>query len=115
MVLPPNSMVTLNEGMYLFHHVFLPQKLPQESDYNAHYENVLLDKVILALRDLSNLIPDQDTSIFAAATTTMSRLRSIIGSHGDLDEARLRNALEQLHSEGNYYCLLTETTSRSHI
>lgn len=92
--------MALEEGLYLFHHIFLPPKLPQEDDYNPKYDNVLLDKVIEALRNFSCYFTSQDASILDTATRAVSRLRDIAGHHGDVNEEELKKAIEQLCGEG---------------
>lgn len=96
----PRKLIDTTLDMYLFYHVFLPPKLPQEDDYNPKYDNVLLDKVIGALRNFSCYAPSQDASILDTATRAVSRLRDIAGSQGDVNEEKLKKAIEQLCGEG---------------
>lgn len=82
--------MAFEEGIYLFHHVFLPPNLPQKDDYRPESERVLFDKFIDALHDFSRHVPSQDASIITTATTAVSRLRGIAGLRGDVNEEELK-------------------------
>jgi hypothetical protein len=84
----------------LFHHVFLPPKLPQEDDYHAEHECILLDTVIHALQGFKAYLPGQQDQIIVSIVTMLSRLREILGSCGDVTEKALKRALESLDSHG---------------
>ena len=81
---------------YLFNHVFLPGKLPQQDDYNPKYEIVLLDEVIEALRQFENHVSIQETDICSAAITAISRLKETYNRHGGVDKFVLTKALMNL-------------------
>jgi hypothetical protein len=85
---------------YLFHHVFLPPKLPQEDDYHAEHECTLLDTVICALQGFKAYLPGQQDQIITSVITMLSHLREILGSCGDVTEKALKRALERLDSQG---------------
>ncbi|KAB8071219.1 hypothetical protein BDV29DRAFT_159701 [Aspergillus leporis] len=89
-----------DEGFYLFHHVFLPPKLPEGDDYIAEHDTILLDRVIQALRDFKNDAFGEQAGILASVTTMLTRLRRTCGFHGDVNEAELRKGLAQLGTEG---------------
>lgn len=97
----------MNSGaaLYLFHHVFLPPKLPQEDDQNPKYELILLDSVIHALRDFRNHVPSQQEVIIASVITMVCRLKTISTIHGDVRKAELKKALEDLDTDGKSICL----------
>ncbi|KAL4901190.1 hypothetical protein BDW74DRAFT_187846 [Aspergillus multicolor] len=95
----PHEMSDLNAHearQYLFHHVFLPPKPPQEDDYHAEHESILLDTVIQALQGFKGHLPGQQDQIIAPVVTMLSRLREILGSCGDVTEKALEMALERL-------------------
>lgn len=85
---------------YLFNHIFLPGKLPQQDDYNPAYENVLLSKVIKALRQFEKYVSTQEADICSAAITAITRLEEIHNHHGGVDGNMLTKALEDLSNEG---------------
>ncbi|KAL4804843.1 hypothetical protein BDV18DRAFT_161935 [Aspergillus unguis] len=85
---------------YVFHHVFLPPKLPQEDDYNAGYETSLLDTVICALGEFKAYVPTHHATVFDPVITMLARLRRIRALHGDLDEGMLEETLKHLMTKG---------------
>ncbi|KAL4994276.1 hypothetical protein BDV10DRAFT_189152 [Aspergillus recurvatus] len=87
-------------SLYLFHHVFLPPKLPQKDDYNARYELILLDTVIDTLKKFRTLVPNQHRQVLGPVITMIARLREIHGSRGDLSEGKLKEALQKLDAKG---------------
>lgn len=86
--------------LYLFNHIFLPGKLPQQDDYNPAYEIVLLDKVIEALRQFKNHVSLQEADCCSIVITMVTRLRKTYNNHGGVDKAELTKALMGLSSEG---------------
>jgi hypothetical protein len=92
------------ESLYLFHHVFLPPKLPQEDDYDPGCEMLLLDMVINALREFRDQVTSQPAGIVTAVITMVARLRGTCGFHGDVNEAELKKALVKLDIEGKHAC-----------
>ncbi|PLB53474.1 hypothetical protein P170DRAFT_473334 [Aspergillus steynii IBT 23096] len=92
--------LTLESSLYLFHHVFLPPKLPQSNDYSAQHELLLLDRVKDALCDFSSNAQSRDVAIITTALSMMRVLRAILGSEGEVNEEALRKALQNLDVEG---------------
>jgi hypothetical protein len=88
---------------YMFHHVFLPPKLPQEDDYNPEHELALLDSVIQALERFKTYATEQQDVIFAFVIEMVCRLKSQAGIHGDVNEGKL---LQNLHKLSHYGKLL---------
>jgi len=85
---------------YLFNHVFLPGKLPQEDDHNPAYEIVLLNRVIEALREFQNHVSIQESGICSTIITMITRLRKTYNPYGGVDKFELTKALIDLNSEG---------------
>ncbi|RDW69108.1 uncharacterized protein DSM5745_08868 [Aspergillus mulundensis] len=85
---------------YLFHHVFLPPKLPQDDDYNADHDLALLSTVIRALRSFTDHVPSQNAKWIAAMFTMLHRLKQTLVLHGGISESKLKTTLEQLLSDG---------------
>ncbi|KAL4861979.1 hypothetical protein BDV12DRAFT_207643 [Aspergillus spectabilis] len=97
---PTASALSTEASLYLFHHVFLPPKLPQSDDYDAGCELILLDSVIDTLRKFRALVPNQYRQVLGPVITMITRLREIRGSHGDVSEGKLKEALQKLDTEG---------------
>ena len=95
--------MTLEETLYLFHHIFLPPEVPQAEDYNAQHEHRLLDSVVDALRSFSNYVSTADTAILRKATEMITRLRKAYSPHGDVDEKQLEMSLAELPILGKHY------------
>ncbi|KAJ5981576.1 hypothetical protein N7522_013560 [Penicillium canescens] len=93
---PFSKTMTLDDTLYLFHHIFLPPKLPQAKDYNAQHEHLLLDSVVDALRSFTDYVPTADTTILRKATEMIARLRKAHGHRGDVDEKQLMRVLTEL-------------------
>ncbi|KAF9894652.1 hypothetical protein FE257_006540 [Aspergillus nanangensis] len=98
--LPVTSSLSIGESMYLLHHVFLPPQLPQQEDYNSEYESILLDNVISALGNFQAYLRTQEGEIIDCIIAMVSRLRKTRDWHGDVNEAALKEALEELDTSG---------------
>lgn len=85
---------------YMFHHVFLPPKLPQEDDFDPEHDLALLDSVIHALERFKTYEREQQNRIFAFAIEMLSRLKSQAGIHGDVNEGKLLQNLQKLSLDG---------------
>ena len=97
---PTTLVLSPGAGLYLFHHVFLPPKLPQKDDYDTEYELVLLESVIYALGKFKAHVPKCPDRIIASGIEMVSRLRDTHGSHGDVNEKKFKMALEKLGVDG---------------
>jgi hypothetical protein len=76
---------------YLMHHVVLPPKLPQESDYDPGHEQCLIDAVNCALQDLHENTEDgQLKEIITSAITSISILSNCRDENGYLSEFELK-------------------------
>ncbi|KAL4884182.1 hypothetical protein BJY04DRAFT_225986 [Aspergillus karnatakaensis] len=82
--------VVFSRQSYLLHHIFLPPKLPQQSD-GFNYDSDLLETVIEALRGFKVHVPNHK-NIIAPSILMLTRLKDICGPDGNLDEAKLTNA-----------------------
>jgi hypothetical protein len=90
----------MDASLYLFHHVFLPPKLPQEDDYDANCELILIDSVIHSLKEFRTLVPMHHRQVLDPVITMVARLREIHGSHGDVSEGKLKEAFQKLDAKG---------------
>lgn len=87
---------------YLFHHIFLPPKLPQKDDYDPLYDIALVDQVIGALRQFRDHVSSQEADICTAVVTMITRLRKTYSLHGGVDEMGLKNAQIDLSAKGRH-------------
>ena len=87
---------------YLFHHVFLPPKLPQKDDYDSLYDIALVDQVIEALCQFRDHVSSQEADICTTVITMITRLRKTYSLHGGVDQMELKEALIDLNTEGKY-------------
>ena len=55
--------LSLPATLYLFHHVVLPPKLPGTDDWNAEYEDTLLETTVESLRTFSDDIRNDEPQI----------------------------------------------------
>lgn len=85
---------------YLFHHVFLPPKLPQKDDYEAEYDLTLVDSVISALNGFKVQAPASYDSAIDPIIEMMIRLRDVQESHGNVSEKILEQELGKLDVYG---------------
>ncbi|KAL6706808.1 hypothetical protein ACN47E_005144 [Coniothyrium glycines] len=86
--------------IYLYHHIVLPPKLPQQDDFDALYEKELCEVAIQALQDLSTQVTDAHLPTIRAATATVSNLLDSRDSHGDITEVQLNTVLTNLTHDG---------------
>ncbi|KAJ0418503.1 hypothetical protein BJY00DRAFT_314871 [Aspergillus carlsbadensis] len=93
--LPPEA------RLYLLNHVFLPPELPQEDDYDATHESILLDTAVDALHQFEALVSEHHRESVDPVTKMVVLLRSTRGSDGQVNELRLKHALATLNSSGN--------------
>lgn len=114
---PQPANLTLEANLYLFHHIFLPPKLPQADDYSPSFEINILDYVVNALRAFGSHVPSQEATIFTTITTMISRLRDICTFPDGINEKELEKALKELDQQGemslmNFSCSLCLTKSQ---
>lgn len=103
---PQPANLTLEANLYLFHHIFLPPKLPQADDYSPSFEINILDYVVNALRAFGSHVPSQEATIFTTITTMISRLRDICTFPDGINEKELEKALKELDQQGDELLLL---------
>lgn len=87
---------------YMFHHVFLPPKLPQEDDYDPEYELALLESVIQALERFKTYAIEQQGEILGSIIEMVTRLKDQAGMHGDVIEGKLLQNLQKLNHYGGF-------------
>ena len=87
---------------YLFHHIFLPPKLPQKDDYDPFHDIALFDQVIEALCQFRGHVSTREADICTTVLTMITRLRKTCSLHGGVDQMELKEALIDLNTEGAY-------------
>ncbi|KAJ5675938.1 hypothetical protein N7462_008835 [Penicillium macrosclerotiorum] len=90
----------MQEVLYLFHHVFLPPKIPQEEEYCADHEMLLIEVVLDALRSFGVFLPAKDADTFSLVTEAFLQVRQIHSRDGGVDEVELKKALGRLVKGG---------------
>lgn len=58
--MPPLSLETT---LYLFYHIVLPPKLPQESDWKVEHEDALLDMTVEALQTFGEAVQKEQPKV----------------------------------------------------
>jgi hypothetical protein len=97
---PPT--LSLPATLYIFHHVFLPPKLPQSDDYDPAHEDDLLDQVIDALHEFNEYTTPEDSRLIEGLITAITRLRKIQHLSGAIDEKELLHTLGELGTTGKH-------------
>ncbi|KAL3474851.1 hypothetical protein BJX99DRAFT_271463 [Aspergillus californicus] len=92
----PFANLSSGARLYLFNHVFLPPRLPQESDYNAEHDLTLLDTVIHSLHGFRSSLSDEQGNTLVSVIAAISRLRKSHGVNGGADEAKLKELMRGL-------------------
>jgi hypothetical protein len=99
--------LSVEETVYLIHHLFLPPKLPQQDDNQPELDDALLRVVIDALGEFRQIAADTaddksvgvDVDSVARVEKAISTLREIRGPGGEVSERKLLAALEQMEKE----------------
>ncbi|KAM5377914.1 hypothetical protein ACJZ2D_004818 [Fusarium nematophilum] len=84
------------QAEYLFHHLFLPSKLPPGDDSSPSNEARLIDFVDLSLRRFIVEMSEENTAIINTCISMVDGLRRSTDSSGYLREAGVREVLRQL-------------------
>jgi hypothetical protein len=61
-------------SMYLFHHVFLPPKIPQKNDFQQEYGHIFFDVFDQALQGVGGLLPRE---ILDTISRMVARMRAV--------------------------------------
>lgn len=94
-------MLSIGCSMYLFHHVFLPPKIPQKNDFQPEYGHLFFDVVeraLLTFGEYSEPLPQKSLD---AVTQMVARMRSVHDqSTGDVIGSTLVTTLGDLVKHG---------------
>lgn len=102
---------------YLFHHVFLPPKLPNGDDRSATHDNVLISFIQRSLRLFCGVVELGDQAAVLEVDRMMEAMRKARGHTGVLHEQSLFEELIRLAESGiydlqNFVCPCLTTDSR---
>ncbi|KAH9870515.1 hypothetical protein IAQ61_005991 [Plenodomus lingam] len=81
------------ETAYIYHHVVLPPKLPQEDDYDPAHERVLVELVVCALSDLKDNVDRQHCSTVQSAIETIENFQHCRDNFGNISDISLETLL----------------------
>ncbi|EUC50241.1 hypothetical protein COCMIDRAFT_82742 [Bipolaris oryzae ATCC 44560] len=81
---------------YLYHHVVLPPKLPQQDDRSPGNDAALLEAVIQALKTMKAHVKNEHVGPVIAAIAAVENLRSSRDEHGLTSELQLEHILAQI-------------------
>lgn len=95
---------------HLLHHVFLFPQLPQEDDYNAAHELLLIESVIKALKSFKVHVAKQHDEILRVLITMLVSLRTTLGSGGEIDDLKLKSVLRTLDTDGKFVSFSFESS-----
>ncbi|KAJ5948388.1 hypothetical protein N7466_001403 [Penicillium verhagenii] len=87
-------------SLFLFHHIFLPPRLPQSSDFNPENDILLLKAVIDALDGFRVDFHDEELAALKTIHTMIVRLKQTCSSDGNLLESELYKQFDSLKKQG---------------
>lgn len=88
--------------MYMFHHVFLPPKLPHKDDSDPQLEKTLLDILCSAIQIFKNDAAHSQYDVIQSASDMMEVCRSVRDDSGSISESKLKGALQNLRKKGMF-------------
>jgi hypothetical protein len=86
----------------MFHHIFLPPKLPGGDDSSPDHEKALLDTTIDALRKFRELAMEDCNGAIDSVIRMVTSLSATRDFEGNVNEGKLSNALRDLPEKGRY-------------
>lgn len=86
--------------VYLFHHVFLPPKLPNEDDSSPGNDDSLVGVVQGCLASFAETTTGTERDMILDARNTIANLRQLQDHYGHLREDVLGEALRDIKSPG---------------
>ncbi|KAI1283285.1 hypothetical protein F5Y07DRAFT_408682 [Xylaria sp. FL0933] len=88
------------ELLYIFRHLFLPPKLPQQSDYDAKWDNTLLSVTVDGLRAWKECITPMRREYADLAISTIRNMqRAYSASDGFLQDSEIITLLTELKED----------------
>lgn len=103
MVVAQHNLPAPDAVSYVVHHVFLPPKVPCQSDYDTTHEESLLKGTLDSLKRFQVLVPAHQHDAVRDAVTQLRRIMDIHECVGDqyvVDQHALMRAMQELDGEG---------------
>lgn len=91
-----DALPTADAIRYLIHHVVLPRKLPQSSDYEAAHEDLLLKMTLRALHDLKSVVKNEHLVEVESAITAIEYSARSRDCEGNVSEVQLHALLSEV-------------------
>jgi hypothetical protein len=99
--MPLTNMLSYDCSTYLFHHVFLPSKIPQKNDFQPQFGHVFFDIVEQALRAFGDHYKSLPQEVLDTITEMVVRMRCVHDrSTSEVIEGMLVTALGDLVKHG---------------
>lgn len=94
-----------DELSYLFHHLFLPSKLPGDCDTSGGNESCLLNLVEEALNSFINHINENDHDAIKSAIAMIGNAQNARDPNGNLQEFGVLKALDSVVGSSEFALL----------
>lgn len=86
---------------YMYNHVVLPPKLPQEDDFDADHEKELLRCVLDSLARFHAVVGDGDTlQVLFSVSHMLKSTMAVLDSLGEINSEALVAVLQKISSAG---------------
>jgi hypothetical protein len=85
---------------YMFHHVFLPPKLPQRDDSDVIKEHRLIEQCLTALKSFQKLVAEEEHLPWQSCIKMVSKMLDMRENNGELSAEAVDKSLENLMDGG---------------
>lgn len=103
-------MNSIERSLYLFHHVFLPPKVPQKNDFQPEYGHIFFDVFEQALQGFDRLLPHK---VLDTISKMIVRMRAVHDqSTGDVIGDTLTMLMEDMVKHGMPNLLIVDAMRR---
>lgn len=93
-------MANLSFLKYMFHHVFLPPKLPQRDDSGFAVERRLIERCLTALKSFQKLVAEEEHLPWQSCIKMVSKMLDMRKNNGELSAEAVDKCLENLMDGG---------------
>lgn len=97
-------MVELSFLEYMFHHVFLPPKLPQRDDSDVIKERRLIEQCFTVLKSFQKLVAEEEHLPWQLCIKMVSKMLDMRENNGELSAEGVDKNLENLVDGGRRKC-----------
>lgn len=104
---------TPSQTAYLYHHVVLPPKLPQENDMDAAQDRSLLELVFQALEYLLDHVDELHVNTVISAIGAVKNLLDSRDIHGNISEVQVEALLHHLTNNMTHSALPLEIKAQN--